>query len=138
METQQNEITNSNPNITQNNQQSQLAESSNQFIQANSSPNNQKQEISNQEGKIPEISNQQQDNQQQNQNNPPISEANKIENPQSVPQPQPPPEKKIIFTHPMYNFCSEEKIKEIEQCPPTNIFYIVNIGQNHLMQVLKI
>ena len=46
---------------------------------------------------------------------------------QPVPQvmPQLPPEKKVIFLHPMNNYCSPEKIKEIETCPPHNIFQIV-------------
>ena len=46
---------------------------------------------------------------------------------QPIPQvmPQIPPEKKVIFLHPMNNYCSPEKIKEIETCPPHNIFQIV-------------
>ena len=102
----------------------------------NNPSQNQIQEISNQNGEVPEISNQQKDNQQQNnqqqnqniQNNPQINQNEQPPQPlpqMQIPQPQPPPENKVIFTHPMNNYCSEEKIKEIETCPPTSIFQIV-------------
>ena len=71
---------------------------------------------------------------QQNQNPPssiPPQQAQQINQQQNQIQPmpqvqaQPPPVPKVVFTHPMNNYCSEEKIKEIETCPPTSIFLIV-------------
>ena len=53
------------------------------------------------------------------------SQNNQVEqNPQV--QPQIVIEKKINFTHPMNNYCSEEKIKELEASPPGGVFKIVN------------
>ena len=101
-----------------------------QNTEISQNPNqNQIQEI--QSNDVPEISNEiqtgQQENQNQNQNPPNINPS--LQNQQGMPQvqvqPQIPPENKIIFLHPMINYCSEEKIKEIESCPPNNIFLIV-------------
>ena len=69
----------------------------------------------------------------QPQNNPPqqiqqniqpqINPQVQQQNPQIQPisQPQIPPENKINFTHPMNNYCSQEKINEIISCPPENL-----------------
>ena len=105
-------------------------------ISQNQNPN-QIQEI--QSNEVPEISNEiqsgQPENQIINQNPPNINSSpenqqiNQLVNQQGMAQiqaqPQLPPENKIIFLHPMINYCSEEKIKEIESCPPSNIFLIV-------------
>ena len=83
---------------------------------------------------IPEISNENQNNEQGKEIQPQQNQQiNNQENQQQAmnqvqpqSQPQLPPEKKIIFNYPMYNYCSEEKIKEIENCPPMNLFALVN------------
>ena len=104
----------------------------------NNNPPQQVQQINQQDNQNPQNKNSsqqiQQINQQENQNppssNPPqqVEQINQQEN-QQQPMPQvqvqPPPVPKIVFTHPMNNYCSEEKIKEIQTCPPTSIFLIV-------------
>ena len=109
-------------------------EQENQNTEINNIPQNQIQEV--QVDNIPEISNENQINelgkdiqpQQEKQINNQENQQQAINQVQPQPQlqPQSPPEKKIIFSHPMYNYCSEEKIKEIENCPSSSLFAIVN------------
>ena len=79
---------------------------------------------------------------QGDQNNKDQQQVNQSQNAQPQPQPQPQPQEnqivpqvqaqpppkieyKIDFTYPMNNYFSEEKIKEIESCPPTGLFQVI-------------
>ena len=60
---------------------------------------------------------------------------------QAVPQvqAQPPPkiEQKVVFAYQMNNYFSEEKIKEIESCPPTGLFQVISTRFNNINNKIK-
>lgn len=131
------------PNQNNEEQQKKIAdENANQTQQVNTEINTSSQTNQQPGNPIPNVVNQppaqgdqnmiaqQQVNQSQN--------AQPIPQQQSQPQPQqnqivpqvqaqPPPqiEHKIVFTYPMNNYFSEEKIEEIQSCPPTGIFKVI-------------
>ena len=131
------------PNQNNEEQQKKIAdENANQTQQVNTEINTSSQNNQQPGNPIPNVVNQppaqgdqnmiaqQQVNQSQN--------AQPIPQQQSQPQPQqnqivpqvqaqPPPqiEHKIVFTYPMNNYFSEEKIEEIQSCPPTGIFKVI-------------
>ena len=129
-----NEINPENNKIEDNNNINNSEQEKQQKTEVSQNQNqNQIQEI--QSNEVPEISNEIQSSQQKNQNPPNINpspqnqQLNQLISQQGMSQaqvqPQLPPENKIIFLHPMINYCSDEKIREIESCPPSNIFLIV-------------
>ena len=125
------------PELSSQDQTQQKPQQSNEAQQSQNNNNNQdqSQQIQPQSNQIqPSQSNVQVDNQQVNQQvNQPQSEQIQP-NPQV--QPQVPVEKKIVFTHPMNNYCSQEKIKEIETSP-NEVFKIVNKRFDDIKNKLK-
>ena len=136
---QNNNITNENQGESKPNTEIQKIneEPKNPNTEINTSSQNQIQEVKPEEN-IPEISNEKenkevgkdiqpiQDQQINKPENQPQADNQVQSQPQPQPQPQLPIQNKIVFSHQMHNYCSEEKIKEIENCPPMDLFAIVN------------